>query len=55
MKKRVEPLREKFALYIDKEVLERLRAHQDDVGAPIAVSIRKALDAYVLTLPKTKR
>ena len=47
--------REKFALWLDNDVLKRLRAYQDDIGVPVAVSIRKAIDAYLETLPKVKR
>jgi hypothetical protein len=47
--------REKFALWLDNDVLKRLRDYQDEIGVPVAVSIRRALDAYIETLPKPRR
>jgi hypothetical protein len=36
-------------------VRKRLRDYQDEIGVPVAVSIRRALDAYIETLPKPRR
>jgi Ribbon-helix-helix domain len=47
--------REKFALWLDNDLLKRLRDYQEDVGVPVSVSIRKAIEAFVETLPKAKR
>jgi len=47
--------REKYALWLDNSVLKRLRDYQAEVGVPVSVSIRKALDAYLENLPKSKR
>ena len=46
---------EKFSLWLDNSLLKRLRDYQADVGVPVAVSIRKAIEAYLETLPKSKR
>jgi predicted DNA-binding protein len=47
--------REKYALWLDHSVLKRLREYQEEVGVPVSVSIRKALEAYLENLPKPKR
>jgi Ribbon-helix-helix domain len=47
--------REKYALWLDNSVLKRLRDYQADIGVPVSVSIRKAIDAYLESLPKVKR
>ena len=44
--------REKYALYLDNAALAQLRAYQDEVGVPVSESIRRAVDAYLKTLPK---
>jgi hypothetical protein len=47
--------REKYALWLDNSVLKRLRDYQQDVGVPVSVSVRKAIDAYLETLPRPKK
>jgi hypothetical protein len=47
--------REKYALWLDNSVLKRLRDYQRDVGVPVSVSVRKAIDAYLETLPRPKK
>ena len=38
--------REKYALWLDKGPLTRLRDYQEAVGVPVSESIRRAIDAY---------
>jgi len=44
--------REKYALWLDKADLARLREYQEWVGVPVSESIRRAVNAYLETLPK---
>lgn len=44
--------REKFSLWLDHDTLKQLRAYQAEVGVPVTVSIRKAIDAYLEQLKK---
>jgi hypothetical protein len=46
--------REKYAVYIDRADLERLREYQERVGVPVSESIRRAIAAYVETLKNRK-
>lgn len=47
--------REKLAIWVDLPDLARLRAYQEDIGVPVSESIRRAIAAYVETLPKPKK
>lgn len=54
-KKSLKPVgKEKYALYLDDNSLKALRQYQQDVGVPVSVSIRKAVEAYIKTLPKSR-
>ena len=44
--------REKYAVWLDNAALARLREYQEQVGVPVSESIRRAVDAYLETLPK---
>jgi hypothetical protein len=44
--------KEKYAVYLDRVVLEKLREYQERVGVPVSESIRRAIAAYVETLRK---
>jgi hypothetical protein len=44
--------REKYALWLDNAALAGLREYQERVGVPVSESIRRAVDAYLKTLPK---
>jgi hypothetical protein len=46
--------REKYAVWIDREALAQLRRYQEDIGVPVSESIRRAIDAYLETLPKKR-
>ena len=46
--------REKYAVWIDREPLAQLRQYQEDVGVPVSESIRRAIDAYLETLPRKR-
>jgi hypothetical protein len=46
--------REKYAVWIDREPLAKLRQYQEDVGVPVSESIRRAIDAYLETLPRKR-
>ena len=46
--------REKYALWLDNDSLKALRQYQEDVGVPVSESIRRAVEAYVKTLPKSR-
>ena len=46
--------REKYALWLDNDSLAALRAYQEQVGVPVSESIRRAVEAYVKTLPKSR-
>jgi hypothetical protein len=47
--------REKYAVWIDNDDLDRLRDYQQRVGVPVAESIRRAIKAYLETLLNRKR
>jgi len=46
--------REKYALWLDNAALKALREYQERVGVPVSESIRRAVDAYIKTLPKSR-
>ena len=46
--------REKYAVWIDREPLARLRQYQEDVGVPVSESIRRAIAAYLERLPRKR-
>ena len=46
--------REKYSLYLDKADLERLREYEQEIGVPVSESVRRAVAAYVESLPKPK-
>lgn len=46
--------REKYSLYLDKADLERLREYEREIGVPVSESVRRAVAAYVESLPKPK-
>jgi predicted DNA-binding protein len=46
--------REKYALWIDHDLLKRLRNYHEEVGVPVSESIRRAIEAYVKTLPRSR-
>jgi len=46
--------REKYAVWIDNEDLDRLRKYQERVGVPVSESIRRAVKMYVDALKNRK-
>ena len=46
--------REKYAVWIDNDDLDRLREYQRTVGVPVSESVRRAIKAHLETLPKGK-
>jgi hypothetical protein len=46
--------REKYAVWIDNDDLERLREYQQTVGVPVSESVRRAIKAY-LELPVNRK
>ena len=44
--------KEKYAVYLDRADLEKLREYQERVGVPVSESIRRAIAAYVDALKK---
>ena len=42
--------REKYAIWIDNDDLERLREYQRRVGVPVSESVRRAIKTYLKTL-----
>jgi hypothetical protein len=46
--------REKYAVWIDNEDLDRLREYQERVGVPVSESIRRAVKVYVEALKNRK-
>ena len=44
--------REKFAVWLDHDVLAKLREYQTEVGVPVSVSIRMAIADYLAQLKK---
>jgi hypothetical protein len=45
---------EKYAFWIEHGPLKRLRDYEEEVGVPVSESIRRAVEAYVKTLPKSR-
>jgi hypothetical protein len=43
--------REKYAVWIDNDDLDRLREYQQKVGVPVSESVRRAIKTYLETLP----
>lgn len=46
--------REKYAVWVDNEDLDRLREYQEKIGVPVSESIRRAIKVYVEAL-KSRR
>lgn len=46
--------REKYAVWIDNDDLERLREYQERVGVPVSESVRRAIKAHLQTLLNRK-
>jgi hypothetical protein len=42
--------REKYAIWLDKQDLAKLRAHQDKIGVPVSESVRRAVKEYLKKL-----
>jgi len=47
--------REKYAVWIDNDDLDRLREYQQTVGVPVSESVRRAIKAYLKVLVNRKR
>jgi len=47
--------REKYAVWIDNDDLDRLREYQETVGVPVSESVRRAIKAYLENLVNRKR
>ena len=47
--------REKYAVWIDNDDLDRLREYQQTVGVPVSESVRRAIKAYLKILVNRKR
>ena len=47
--------REKYAVWIDNDDLDRLRKYQQTVGVPVSERVRRAIKAYLEILAKRKR
>lgn len=47
--------REKYAVWIDNDDLDRLREYQQKVGVPVSESVRRAIKAHLQTLEKQLR
>ena len=47
--------REKYAVWIDNNDLDRLREYQQTVGVPVSESVRRAIKAYLETGMNRKR
>ena len=47
--------REKYAVWIDNDDLDRLREYQQTIGVPVSESVRRAIKGYLETLVKRKR
>jgi hypothetical protein len=47
--------REKYAVWIDNEDLDRLREYQQTVGVPVSESVRCPIKAYLEILVNRKR
>jgi hypothetical protein len=46
--------REKYAIWIDNDDLDRLREYQQRVGVPVSESVRRAIKAHLQTLVNRK-
>jgi hypothetical protein len=46
--------REKYSLYLEQADLDRLREYEREVGVPVSESVRRAVAAYVASLPTPK-
>ena len=46
--------REKYAVWIDNDDLDRLREYQQRVGVPVSESVRRAIKAHLETLPNRR-
>ena len=46
--------REKYAVWIDNDDLDRLREYQQGVGVPVSESIRRAIKAHLEALKNRK-
>jgi hypothetical protein len=42
--------REKYAIWLDKADLTKLRNYQEKVGVPVSESVRRAIKAYLKKL-----
>ena len=47
--------REKYAVWIDNDDLDRLREYQQTVGVPVSESVRRAIKKYLEVLANRKR
>jgi hypothetical protein len=47
--------REKYAVWIDNDDLDRLREYQQTVGVPVSESVRRAIKAYLEILANRRR
>jgi len=47
--------REKYAVWIDNDDLDRLREYQQIVGVPVSESVRRAIKGYLEVLVNRKR
>jgi hypothetical protein len=47
--------REKYAVWIDNDDLDRLREYQQALGVPVSESVRRAIKKYLKVLENRKR
>lgn len=47
--------REKYAVWIDNDDLDRLREYQQTLGVPVSESVRRAIKAYLEILVNRRR
>jgi hypothetical protein len=47
--------REKYAVWIDNDDLDRLREYQQTVGVPVSESVRRAIKKYLKDLMHSKQ
>jgi Ribbon-helix-helix domain len=47
--------REKYAVWIDNDDLDRLREYQQTIGVPVSESVRRAIKKYLEVLANRKR
>jgi hypothetical protein len=52
MRQKAKDTKEKYAVYLDRSELEKLREYQERIGVPVSESIRRAIAAYVETIKK---